>query len=156
MPSVVGIDLSTRAIDLVLLDENANEATHRRIELAGDSAFERCRDIRDKMPAASWYDQVYLIAIERPFSQSRNDTVRLAQGAILATLPRHTPVWEVAPQTWKAHLKFKGRGKPGWADFPFTPSADAGVWPQDALDALAVALYARDTNAAGIQAALSQ
>lgn len=152
-PCVVGVDLSTRAIDFVRLDENEDHAIWDRAHLTGDSAWERIRDIT-AAPLAHVFENAYLVAIERPFSQSRNDSVRLAEGAILACIPRGLEVWEVAPQTWKAHIGFRGRGKPGWADMPFTPSYEAAAWPQDAIDALGVALYARDTNAAGIAESL--
>ena len=47
------------------------------------------------------------------------------------------------------------RIKPTWQEFPgmkFYP--EAVIFPQDAFDALGVALYARDTNARGIADAL--
>ena len=111
------------------------------------------------MPQPGWYEAhgVYLVAIERPFSASRNDVVRLVEGCVLGEIPHGLDVWEIAPQTWKAHIGFRGKGKPSLADFPtldtypFLPED----WPQDALDALGVALYARDTNAAMIAKALS-
>jgi len=151
--------LSSRYLDLVLLDENADRAEWHRITLEGDTAFERARDVAEKMPQPGWYEAhgVYLCAIERPFSRSRNDVVRLVQGCVLASIPSSLDVWEVAPQTWKAHIGFKGRGKPTQGQFAgftfdgFTPSwrsaSNAGDWPQDALDALGAALWARDTNA---------
>jgi hypothetical protein len=39
--NVLGIDLSSRAIDLVLLDENCDRAEWSRIDLEGATAFER-------------------------------------------------------------------------------------------------------------------
>jgi hypothetical protein len=102
---------------------------------------------------------VYLVAIERPFSASRADTVRLVEGAILAELPRDILVWEVAPHTWKSALGVPQKRKPVFSDFP----ADTNlVWDmpdedelvQDALDALGAAMWARDDNARGIAHAL--
>jgi hypothetical protein len=166
--NVLGIDLSSRAIDLVLLNENHDQAEWVRVELEGSTAFERARDVAEKMPTPSWYDNhgVYLVAVERPFSQSRNDTIRLIQGCVLSAIPRRLDVLEVAPQTWKAHIGFKGKGKPVVADFPNGLQIDArlgSVWDwrnqpiaQDCLDALGCALWARDTNADLIANALAQ
>lgn len=157
--NTLGIDLSSRAIDLVLLDENADRAEWHRITLDGETAFERARDVAEKMPQPGWYEAhgVYLCAVERPFSRSRNDVVRLVQGCVLASIPPGLDVWEVAPQTWKAHIGFKGRGKPAWGDFPAALQLSCSWhadWPQDALDALGAALWARDTNADLIAGAL--
>jgi hypothetical protein len=164
MSATLGIDLSSRFIDLVLLDENADRAEWTRIVLEGGTAFERAREVSEWMPQPGWFEAhgVYLVAVERPFSQSRNDVVRLIEGCVIAEIPRSLDVWEVAPQTWKAHIGFKGRGKPDATSFPgfVRPaygSAGASMldgWPQDALDALGAALWARDTNAALVARAL--
>ena len=157
--NVLGIDLSSKAIDLVLLDENANRASWTRIDLEGPSAFERARDVAGKMPQPGWYEAhgVYLVAIERPFLRaSRNDVVRLVQGCVLAEIPRKLHVWEVGQQAWKSHIGFKGKGKPPFTAFPeiADPEDLFDAWSQDAYDALGVALYARDENARGIETAL--
>jgi len=162
--NTLGIDLSSKAIDLVLLDENRNASTWTRIDLEGATAFERARDVAAKMPQPGWYEAhgVYLVAIERPFSASRNDVVRLVEGCVLAEIPHGLDVWEIAPQTWKAHIGFRGRGKPTRDAFPGILLTSRTYYggllvldpPQDALDALGVALTARDQNAALIAAQL--
>lgn len=151
MSCVVGIDLSSRFIDLVSLDENADYASWLRVELEGDTAWDRIRSIADWMPSSSWWDNIYLVAIERPFSQSRNDVVRLAEGAVVASIPSRVETWEVAPQTWKAALGIR-KGKPDWSHFPTSFAREN--WASDALDALGVALWARNTNAALVARAL--
>jgi hypothetical protein len=147
--SALGIDFSTFAIDLVLVSENANRAAWHHITLHGPDAFERVRTIPANMPPASWYDDhgVYLVGLERPFSDSRNDIIRLAEGAILASIPSRIHAREVAPQTWKAHIRHRGRGKPATTAFPPFLRTPVGGWRQDAIDALGVALYVRDDNA---------
>lgn len=152
-PCVVGIDFSSHSIELVRLDENQDRADWRSIALTGDNAWQRIRSIRERMPASTWWSEIYLCAIERPFARSRNDSVRLAEGAVLACIPHQLETWEIAPQTWKAHLRIPAKTKPSWADLPddlYEPD-----WSQDARDALAIALYARDVNAAGIAATLA-
>ena len=151
--NVLGIDLSSKAIDLVLLDENADKAAWQRITLEGDSAFERARDVADKMPAPGWFADhgVYLVAVERPFVRHGQDVIRLVQGCVLARLPRALPVWEVSVSQWKRRIGLPIREKPSAGSFPFnTPIG----WAQDAYDALGVALYARDENAAAVAAVL--
>jgi len=152
-PYVVGIDISTRAIDLVRLDENVDEAEWLSVPLSGKAAWDRVRLIPDLMPPAGWWAEVYLCAIERPFARARQDVVRLAQGAALACIPTRVATWEVTPAVWKQHIGIKQNVKPSWS--AFAPSLFDEYWPQDARDALGVALYARDTNAAGIAAALA-
>lgn len=152
-PYVAGIDLSTHAIDVVALNENCDAAEWVHLELDGATAWDRVRKIRLQLNRIQW-DDCYLAAIERPFSRSRNDTVRLAQGAVLASIPPSVAVWEVAPQTWKSALGLS-RKKPTWDDLPAVDAFDRDGWSQDARDALAVALYARNENARGIAKALA-
>lgn len=154
--NTLGIDLSSRAIDLVLLDENQQRAQWQRVELDGATAFDRARDIAEKMPQPGWYEAhgVYLIAVEEPMGfQSR--VLYRVQGAILACLP-DVPVWEVRPAAWKNALGLKQTEKPNGTDFPGMHTAVHEAWPQDALDALGVALYARDLNAAGVAKKLKE
>jgi hypothetical protein len=159
--NVLGIDLSSKAIDLVLLDENANRASWTRLTLEGPNAFERARDVAEKMPQPGWYEAhgVYLVAIERPFVSHGQDVIRLVQGAVLAEIPRELHVWEVSPSQWKSAMGIPVRQKPEWGDFPadlqLACSFADPPWTQDALDALGVALYARDENAKGIADALN-
>ena len=147
-PFCVGIDLSSRTVDLVRLDENVDEAQWLSVPLQGDQAWDRVRLIADRMPPAGWWADVYLCAIERPFARARQDVVRLAQGAALACIPTHIVTWEVTPAIWKKHLGLKQSEKPSWSDLPASCFDD--YWPQDARDALGIALWARDTNAQGI------
>jgi hypothetical protein len=164
--NVLGCDLSSRAIDLVLLDENENRASWTRIDLEGATAFERARDVAEKMPQPGWYEAhgVYLIAVEEPMGFQSRFLYRI-QGAIIGALPREPVLWQVRPAAWKNALGLKQTQKPTRLSFgrPFSfidGGSDATTvnnfadWPQDAYDALGVALYARDLNAQGIAARL--
>jgi len=116
------------------------------------------------MPQPGWYEAhgVYLVAIERPFVSHGQDVIRLVQGCVLAEIPRDLEVWEVAVSQWKKPLGIPVRTKPSAGNFyGFTMGVETpdaldrfGAPPQDALDALGVALYARDENARGIEIAL--
>lgn len=154
-PCVVGIDLSSRAVDIVRLNENDDTANWLSIPLVGATAWDRTRDISKQMPAGTWWGDVYLCAIEKPFGPSRlaQSVLMRAQGAILATVPDRVEVWEVTPDQWKKHIGIPLSAKPTWDDF--APSFFDDPWSQDARDALGIALYARDTNSAGIAKQLS-
>lgn len=128
--NVVGVDLSTRAIDLVKLAEDSNRAEWVRCELPdtptvqsdrpGQDAWERALAIRDALPESfatydgleGWWSDVYLVAIEYPVMDQKR-RLRLIQGAILASLPPKLRqphcCWEVHPSTWKAALGLKGK-----------------------------------------------
>jgi len=151
------LDLSSKAIDLVLLDENADLAEWTRIELQGPTAFERARDVSEKMPQPGWYEanEVYLVAIERPFVSHGQDVIRLVQGVVLAEIPRDLEVWEVTPSQWKKALGIPIREKPTADSFPGVVLPGL-PWAVDGYDALGVAAYARDTNAEAVARALGE
>lgn len=182
MSHVVGIDLSTRAIDLVKLAENDNTAEWVRCELAGKTAWERALDVPRALRApdgrpghAYWWDDVYLVAIETPVNDQRR-VLRLIQGAAIASLPAKLrqphSCWDVHPSTWKAGLGLKG--KPAWEDVrrisggrvdilgTSYASVQIGVVgytdeiEQNARDAYCLAMYTRDLNARAVAAALGE
>lgn len=158
--NVLGIDFSSFAADLVLLDENADQAVWRRVTLPGATAFERTRELHARMPPPSWYvdNDVYLVGLEKPFFRNGQDMVRLVEGAILACLPRALTVWEVSPSQWKPRLQLPIREKPdarAFAGMEYTSGPNGEAWPQDAYDALGVAVYCRDLNAEIVAGALA-
>jgi hypothetical protein len=174
MSAVVGIDLSTKCVDLVKLDETTNAAKWVRCELTGKTPWDRALDVRISMahlnpsaPLDFWQD-VYLIAIERPVNDQKR-VLRLIQGAVAASLPARLRqphcCWEVHPSTWKAGLGLKS--KPTVDEVrAMVDSFDIGLPPkgtpasgkaftaafQNALDAYCLALYARTENAKGVAA----
>ncbi len=168
MSTVLGIDLSSRNIDLVWLDEDGPGARWARLPLAGPTSFARCRAVRAAMPPATAYDGCYLAAIERPRTQSMVSAAALFPvfGAVLSCLPAALEVWDVLPQHWKQGLGLGGNASKEEAAREVYALAEPAVlgWatngmrgpvqdvPQDALDAWAVAFYARELNARGIGA----
>jgi len=158
---VVGIDFDTHAVHLVRLDENEPEAHYFQARGDGNLAWDRALKIRGQMPAASWWDDVYLVAVESPKSNRFDTAVKLAcvQGIAVACVPDGIEVWQVTPHDWKGYLSIGLGVKPGPDDFAptFMPwRLSYPVWPQDALDALGIALYARDVNAKAIETQLAQ
>jgi hypothetical protein len=162
MSAVVGIDLSTRAIDLVRLGESIDLATHMRISLEQASkrasAWERTLGLPALMPEASWWDDVYLVAIEAPYGASTGGVAVLNRvvGAIVASLPRALQrperVWAVRPDEWKTRLGLKA--KPSADDIARLGLRMLGEHAdtQDARDALCLAYFARELNASGLAA----
>lgn len=168
MSAVVGIDLSSKAIDLVKLDESSNRAEWVRCELTGRNAWERTLTIRNAFPPVL-LDDVYLVAIEAPYGRGHAGSTSILNrvvGAIAAALPSHLRqpecCWIVAPHEWKAALGIKVNAKPTKDDLNrIAPDGDihnlgaaqtADQW-QNAWDAYCLALWARNENAKGVEAA---
>lgn len=103
--SVAGIDFSSRAVHLVLLDDDTNQAETYTYLLRGDTPFERARSLRSTFPTRSWWDDrgVWLIGIEDPFSRSKGvaKALGLSAGAIAALLPYPLTIVQTAPHEWK-------------------------------------------------------
>jgi hypothetical protein len=162
--AVAGIDLSSRAIDLVRLDETQPVATHRRVSLeaAGktSTAWERTLLLPALMPRSSWWDDVYLVAIEAPYGVGPGTVAVLNRvvGAIAASLPARLRVpercWIVRPDEWKQWLGVPASAKPTADDVYRLGLRLTGDWPdtQDARDALCVAYWAREINASALAA----
>lgn len=151
MSAILGIDLSTRAIELVLLDETTNRAVWDHIELAGTDHFERLRDIPRRMPrwASGWYDDqgVMLVAVEAPFGRGQAGTeakLNRVFGAIVTCVPPRIAVWEIAPHDWRHQLELPGNAP---KDACRLRALELGACPdwddQNAYDAFAIAYAAR-------------
>lgn len=177
MSAVLGIDVSSFAIDLVKLDETTNEATWERLPLTGKTAFDRLRQVHVQMHSDAWYDDCYLAAIERPKTRSFVSASALwpVFGAVVALLPPGLLVWDVPPTAWRQELGLPGNAskdecatavdllRGDLAPCPTTTGCDCDgecdkwltwrEWPQDAFDAYAVAYYARENNRRAIEAA---
>lgn len=164
MPCVLGIDLSTRAIDFAYVDENSDAATWSRCLLDGPDAWARTLEIGELRHDTLTFEDVYLVAIEAPYGRGRAGATSLLNrvvGAIAASLPKQlrTPerCWIVRPDEWK-----RGLG------LPAKPTADdvarllkpLHAWEtipddQNARDAACLALWARNENARGIEEAIT-
>lgn len=176
MSGTVGIDLSTKALDLVKLAEEGSRAEWVRCELAGKDAWERTLGLRESMArrdvdapmfGSHFWDDVLLVAIEAPYGPSQRaiSTLNRIVGAVAASLPAHlrSPdrCWVVRPDEWKAGLGLKG--KPTWLDLDAI-APENELWNvscegrlddewQNARDAYCIALFARNELERGIPAA---
>jgi len=173
---VLGIDLSTNAVDLVRLDGETDNARWMRLDLKGGeklTALERLRRVAGLMPSASFYDDVYLVAVEAPYGTGQAGTLaKLSRvfGAVVACIPQRLEVWEVMPGDWRKELGLGGNASKEecalrvcslrhqalvrW-NVEHWPHAMWEVWPQDALDAWAVAYYARQVNQREVEKTLA-
>lgn len=144
-----GIDYSTHAIDLVLVDLDQQRAPWwHRFELHGSDAWERTRTVNRTMPGrtSQLWDEVIAFGLEEPRGQNAGVLYRV-QGAILASLPPHVLVYPMVPSEWRKACGLKGNAsKANAADHSYslltwnTTDASYLDWPQDAHDAHLIAL----------------
>lgn len=153
-----GIDVSTLAIDVVLLDAETAAARHQSFPLnngPGDY-LARARRVPELLPVrTAWKDTgVCAIGVEKPMSSDFKAAVPLSVvlGAVLAVLPRdhQVPLFLFEPHLWKKWSLgggFPGKGNAKkdevrswavetWSDRP------AGA-DQNAFDAYAIAWACR-------------
>jgi Holliday junction resolvasome RuvABC endonuclease subunit len=158
MPSVLGIDARTRSVDLVFLDENVDAARWHSLPL--EKGIAGLRQIRRTYAWAEKLEDVYLVAIEDPFSAGKTQAKQLGRvcGAIVASLPTsidNDAVWWMRPDEWRMACGLAGNASKAdaaeWARATF-PGGDIGIYSQDAIDALGVAYAARAINARAIAA----
>jgi len=144
---VLGIDLSSHAVDLVFIPYDTDgDPAWLRFHLVGSDAFDRARSVAEHMcgPHSSLYDDVLAIGIEDPRGQNAGALYRV-QGAILAQLPAHKLVEKWIPSRWRKAIGLPGNCTKAavaqWAA-QWIPAGQS--WPQDACDALAVAVATRN------------
>lgn len=167
MPSgVVGIDLSSHALDLVKLEEETNRAEWVRVPLWGKNAWERTLTLAEQFSeiGSEWFEDVYLVAVEEPYSAGQPGTLAILNrvvGAVMASLPYKLRCvercWHVRPQEWKSGLGLKAKPTGadmhalGWRGFDI-PGTTVPTYDQNARDAYCIARFARDENARGLAA----
>lgn len=158
--NVVGIDVSTKAIDLVKLPFDGNHAEWTRIELPGDTPATRAGLAPDLIPIGSYWDDVALVAIERPYGPGRDVAFALhvVVGIVIAKLPRRLrPPWLLRPTEWRKACGLSGKATKErvaeFATWETSLGAKPVFWPQDACDAYCIAYAARAINAKGTVAA---
>lgn len=144
MSRYAGVDVSSFAIDIVLLNEDGTDATHIRRRLdhpTKASALTRVRRIRDQLPPRTdWNDQGILrAAIEKPYAAGQmrgNDMLMMAIGSVLQMIPQAVPVDLLRADDWRKACGLPTRGErldlkraalnftgDHWADHP-TPLDD--------------------------------
>lgn len=145
--SVAGIDFSTRAVDVVEIDEDDGSLVEwHRFELVGPGdSFDRSRLVRDAMPPRGWWTDRGIVAagLEDPRGYGAGHLYRV-QGAILACLPATLLVQPWLPSKWRTLAGLKGNAtKDAVADHVENLGIAARNWPQDACDAFCIARATR-------------
>jgi Holliday junction resolvasome RuvABC endonuclease subunit len=159
MSSVLGIDLSSFAVELVKLDETTSAAGWTHVHLHGGNALQRLRDLPRQMPrwGSGWYDDVYLVAIEAPYSTGQAGTLaKLSRvfGAITMCVPPRLEIWEIAPHDWRRELELPGNATKERGNARAVELGAPRDWKdENAYDAFSVAWCARQINDRGIRAA---
>lgn len=156
MSAVLGLDLSTKAIELVRLDESSNAAAWDHLQLEGHLALDRLRDVPRRMPRwnSEFYDDIYLVAVEAPYARAGIGALaKLSRvfGAIVACIPPRLEVWEIAPHDWRTEITVPGNApKEACAARCIELGARPDWNDENAYDAFAVAYAARQINARAI------
>jgi hypothetical protein len=159
---IAGIDYSTKAIDIVLLDEDSDAATWHHYPLRGGDAFDRARDVGRAVPgrAMTFWDDILAVGLEEPRGYNAGALYRI-QGAVLACVPAARLVQPWIPSAWRNQVGLPGnasketihafvhtvRGlgvlEPAPAGGFMMKVTEGVVWPQDACDAYCLALATR-------------
>jgi hypothetical protein len=153
---VLGVDLSTKAIDLVALDEdNPAMCEHRRVELP-DPWWNTARWMRSLLRVASiptWLEErnVYLVGVERPYGPSRQAIASLhtVMGALIASLPPQVTAFEVSPADMRRELGLPGNCPKEQMRREVTRRMPHLTWTDDAYDAWAAGYAALWINERG-------
>lgn len=165
--SVLGIDISSKSIDVVLLRDYAEPMLWTaKIDDKGDpgpeKSFRAARRAASAMRGKTFLSIVSRAAgafIERPYSQGFRATSSLMriQGVVVASLIHRFPdeLHELPPQSWKQLIGLKANASKddvmSWAHDQFDPWLPTS-WSQDSIDALAIAeagrVILRDRRAA--------
>ncbi len=169
-----GIDVSTKAVDIVLLELDTDQATWHHYDLQAGDLADRLMSVRRTLPhpaSVFWADTV-AIGIERPAGKFGVAQVMAAWGAVLCTLPNKTLVKCWMPSEWRKACGLKGNASKdevgAWCDehrFPdWTRQYDEAfqfrdwqtveqlqaerdkqdTWTQDAYDAHCIAWATKD------------
>lgn len=152
--NVAGIDVSSRAVDIVAvpLDPDIIAApAWEHHEFVGANAIERATIAPDVIPRGTFWDNVAEVAIERPYGPG-GDTLfalHLMVGAVAAALPaRLRPPLFLHPSQWRKAAGISGRAsKEDVARYAVSHSGLlTDAWTQDACDAYCIAIAARNLN----------
>lgn len=139
---VCGIDLSSFAVDMVFVDLETDGPTWwYRFSLEGNDAWERTRNVRDKLPSRTGrtWDDVVAIGIEQPAGHHGVLPLIRVQGAILQCLPAATLVQPYTPARWRVLAGLRGHALKADVKERSLELGGKPEWPQDGHDAHLIA-----------------
>lgn len=105
-----GIDYSTHAIDVCLIDEDTGYVTFQNLPLEGADAFARTRCVRHQWHNSilpDRFEDVVSVGIEEPAGQQRGVMARV-QGAVLACMDPQLLVVPFGPTAWRKQVGLSG------------------------------------------------
>lgn len=148
---VAGCDFSSRYVDIVTVPYDGPGApVWHRFPLVGTDAFDRARSVADSVPGRSsiLWDDVLAVGIEHPAGKFGVGPLLRIQGAVLARIPARMLVEPLPPAKWRKLVGLAGNASKEDVRahgvehcFVHGPGGFGYVeWPQDAHDALCVAL----------------
>jgi hypothetical protein len=138
----VGIDYDTFAVHLVRVPED-DEArpTYHRLELEGEDAFTRLRQVSWEMPGPGFWEDVVAAGIEEPGGKYVVGKLKGVQGAIIASLPDDLLVQAYQAGLWRALCGLPGNSsKQEVMSWVYHRLDENPSWPQDACDAYCLAI----------------
>lgn len=147
----VGVDVNATEINMASVDLETSQVS-KHLLMGATNAFGSARQMGKIMPHPSWWEDVALVAIERPSGKFKN--VIYAQGLViggfLALLPEGIIVQDFVPASWKKMIGLGGDvGKEQVMAWASEFGADE-TWDEHACDALAVCHAALVYNGAAI------
>ncbi len=162
--TVLGIDISTRAIDLVYLDEDTLHGHWQRIPLPqpaiapASRRIDQARAIRHGLRhEGERLETVWLVAVEDPAAYRGGQATKalgILTGAVYATLPTHLTILPVRVQEWRRELGLHPRATKTdarHAALALGANPRLSDWPQDAYDAWAIAHAALRINTRALE-----
>jgi hypothetical protein len=134
----IGVDYDTFNVHLVRVGEGV--PTYHPINLAGDNAFDRLRQIPLLMPDAGFWQDVVAVGIEEPGGKYVVGKLKAVQGAIVACLPPQLLVAPYQAGLWRRLCGLKGNAtKQEVQAWVYHRLDENPGWPQDAADAYCLA-----------------
>ena len=152
---IAGIDVSTKQIAVVLLDDDSDEAYASRFDLPSTGAQDAVEAVR---AGGAWELGAWLIGIEDPHGRFIRAIKSLGMvcGAVAAIQrPASVPILWLPPTEWKRET----------CGVPMAKKDEVAAWvgrtwpnipalvDQDTIDAYAIAYAARKVNARAVEAA---
>lgn len=147
----VGVDVNAQEVNLVSVDLDTMEATQHLL-VGAERAFETARLMTTMMPHSSWWDDVALVAVERPSGRFKNVIYAqgLVIGAVLAIIPNRIVVQTFVPANWRRLIDLPGNASKEMVQAWASEYGATSSWDEHACDALALAHAALAYNNTGV------
>lgn len=148
---VLGADVSTKAIDLVALELDTDQARWMHVPLGDGDLLERVRRVRRSVldVVGPDLDDTLAVGVERPAGRHGVWQVSMAVGALLQCFPPELLVTWWVPAEWRKAVGLPGNatkqelGEWSWRHWGISGGSGPELPSQDAMDAYCVAYATR-------------